>query len=129
MKRLKSILSSLIFTLCTADSLAQMTFEETVVDLSGVHIPEVSGAAPHTTIFVSGIFPNGCYQWKGAEVHHASEFEHEVIAVAQVAQAFCTMALEPFTEKVELGHMRPGTHVLRFLNSDQTYFEETLFVE
>ncbi|MNL75300.1 hypothetical protein D3C87_2010820 [compost metagenome] len=78
---------------------------------------------------VNGIFQNGCYKWKRAEVDHMDDFHHTVKSIASVSQGMCIMVLMPFQKEVQLGRFVTGKHTLRFDNGDGTYFEKTMIVE
>ncbi len=80
-------------------------------------------------VVASGIFPNGCYRWKGAEVKSASDTVHEIKAMATVKQGMCLMVLIPFNKEIRLGKFSHGEHTLRFLNSDGTYLEKKVVIE
>jgi len=78
---------------------------------------------------VSGIYPNSCYSWSRADLDHKDAYLHEVKAIAHVTQGACLMVLVPFSEEIHLGAFEKGTHKLRFVNGDGTYFEQNLLVE
>lgn len=99
------------------------------IGISDVYIP--SGFDSNSDVFVvtSGIFPNGCYRWKGAQVADVDQFTHEVKSTASVSQGMCIMVLVPFNKEVRLGKFAVGKHTLRFLNGDGTYLEKSLNIE
>jgi hypothetical protein len=75
------------------------------------------------------MFPNSCYSWKPAQVTSPTPFVHEVKAQASVVQQMCLMVMIPFQKDVDLGTLASGTHTLRFVNGDGTYFEKSLTIE
>lgn len=102
--------------------------KEVIVGLNDVFVPGGFDSEADSYVVVSGVFPNGCYKWKGAEVRH-NGYAHEVISKAAVSQGMCLMVLVPFTKDVKLGKLETGKHTLRFLNGDGTYFEKNLVIE
>ncbi len=102
---------------------------EVTVGISDAFVPGGFDSKDDAYVVVSGMFPNGCYRWKGAEVRHLDSLNHEVVSLANVSQGLCTMALIPFTQEVRLGVLESGTHHLRFLNGDGTYLQKTMTVE
>ena len=80
-------------------------------------------------VVASGIFPNGCYRWKGAEVTSSTETVHEIKAMATVKQGMCLMVLIPFNKEIRLGKFNRGQHTLRFVNGDGTYLEKKVTIE
>ena len=103
--------------------------KEVVVGLNDVFVPGGFDSEADAFVVVSGVFPNGCYKWKGAEVNHSGTFTHEVVSKATVSQGMCLMVLVPFTKDVRVGKLETGKHTVRFLNGDGTYFEKNLVVE
>ncbi len=103
--------------------------KDTIVTISSVHVPP--GFDPDSDVFVvaSGVYPNGCYRWKNAEVEHENSFQHNIKAVAEVSEGLCIMVLVPFTKEIRLGKMASGKHNLRFVAGDGTYFEKDLIIE
>lgn len=105
---------------------AAPTEREIVVGLNDVYVPSGFDTASDVYVVANGIFPNGCYRWKRADVTHRDAFTHEVRSVASVSQGMCIMVLVPFTKEVQLGRFQAGKHLLRFLNGDGTYIEKSL---
>jgi hypothetical protein len=106
------------------------TTKELTIGLSEVFVP--GGFSPNTDsyVVVSGMFPNSCYRWSRADVTNTTPLNHEIRAIANVAQnTMCLMVMIPFQKEVELGHLQSGVHTIRFINGDGTYFEKTLTVE
>lgn len=103
--------------------------KDNIISISSVHIPSGFDSDADTFIVVSGVYPNGCYRWKEAKIENASEYQHNITAIGTVSQGMCIMVLVPFTKEIHLGKLVSGTHNLRFLDSDGTYFEKELVVE
>ena len=103
--------------------------KEVTIGLNDVYVPGGFDSSTVSYVVVSGMFPNGCYKWKGAEVKNTGTYRHEIVSKATVSQGMCLMVLVPFTKDVKLGKLDAGTHVLRFLNGDGTYFEKSLNIE
>jgi hypothetical protein len=102
---------------------------EVQITVSEVFVPETKKSSGESYVIVSGMFPNSCYTWKGAEVTHKTPKEHEIKVFANVVQMICLMVLVPFSHEVVIGKLESGHHVLRFLNGDGTYFEKNLVIE
>lgn len=102
---------------------------EVTVGINDAFVPGGFDSEADSYVVVSGIFPNGCYQWKGGEVKHVSSTYHEIRSKAMVSQGMCIMMLIPFTKEVRLGKLEAGSHTLKFVNGDGTYLEKKLSVE
>jgi hypothetical protein len=103
--------------------------KDVVIGIADAFIPGGFDSQADAYVVVSGIFPNGCYRWKGATVKHTSNHEHEITSVASVTQGMCLQVLIPFSKDVRLGQLESGDHTLKFLSSDGTYLEKHLVVE
>ena len=103
--------------------------KDVVIAVNDVFVPGGFDSKADSYVVVSGIFPNGCYKWKQANVRHVTRFEHEITSVAVVSQGMCIMVLIPFSKDVHLGQLESGTHTLRFLSSDGTFLEKTLQIQ
>lgn len=103
--------------------------KEVQIGVSDAFIPGGFDSQSDAYVVVSGIFPNGCYKWKGATVSHLDSFNHEIRSAANVSQGMCLMVLIPFTQEVRLGELQSGNHNLRFLNGDGTYLLKNMKVE
>lgn len=103
--------------------------KEVQIGVNDAYIPGGFDINSDVYVVTNGIFPNGCYKWKRAEVNHADPYMHEVKSVATVSQGMCLMVLVPFTKEVKLGKFAAGKHTLRFLNGDGTYLEKSMVVE
>lgn len=99
------------------------------VALNDVFVPGGFDSNSDAYVVVSGIFPNGCYKWKGTNRNDVSNTEHEITSIATVSQGMCIQVLVPFTKDVRLGRLTTGSHVLRFLSNDGTYIEKNLVIE
>lgn len=103
--------------------------KDVVIGINDVFVPSGFDSESDAYVVVSGIFPNGCYQWKGATVKNVSDLEHEVTSVARVSQGMCIQVLIPFSKDVKLGKLSTGKHTLRFISGDGTFVEKKLTVE
>lgn len=99
------------------------------IGISEVFVPGGFDSTSDVFVVASGIFPNGCYRWKNADVTHVDTYTHEVRATAAVSQGMCLMVLVPFSKEIRMGKFAAGKHALRFLNGDGTYLEKTLNIE
>lgn len=130
-KTLALLLTSICFSMMSSQALADSTpaTQDRVVALSDVFVPGGFDSNSDAYVVVSGIFPNGCYKWKGANKKDIGTFEHEITSVASVSQGMCIQVLIPFTKDIRLGRLSSGSHKLRFLSNDGTYIEKNLIVE
>jgi hypothetical protein len=103
--------------------------KEVIVGISDALVPGGFDSQTDAYVIESGVFPNGCYKWKRAEVTNPKANLLEVRTIASVSQGMCLMVLVPFTKEVKLGKLEAGTHTVRFVNGDGTYLERTLTVE
>ncbi len=102
---------------------------EVTVSVNDVFIPGGFSSDTDSYVVANGIFPNGCYRWKGTEVKHVDPLHHEIQTKALVSQGMCLMVLVPFTKEIRLGRLKTGEHKLKFINSDGTYLEKSLTIE
>ena len=116
-----------LIPLAKAEGLPQV--REVVVGVSDVFVPGGFDSDADAYVVVSGLFPNGCYRWKGADVSSVDAMTHEIQSKAAVSQGMCIMVLVPFSKEIRLGKLQSGTHTLRFLNGDGTYLERNLKIE
>ncbi|KYG62816.1 hypothetical protein AZI87_16200 [Bdellovibrio bacteriovorus] len=103
--------------------------KEVQIGINGVYVPGGFDSASDVFVVVNGIFQNGCYKWKRADVTHIDTYSHEIKSIASVSPGMCLMVLIPFQKEVRLGKFAAGKHVLRFENGDGTYLEKSLIVE
>lgn len=103
--------------------------KEVQIGINGVYVPGGFDSASDVFVVVNGIFQNGCYKWKRAEVNHKDAYSHEIKSIASVSQGMCLMVLVPFQKEVRLGKFAAGKHTLKFENGDGTYLEKSLIVE
>lgn len=103
--------------------------KEVQIGINGVYVPGGFDSASDVYVVVNGIFQNGCYKWKKADVTHKDAYFHEIKSIASVSPGMCLMVLIPFQKEVRLGRFESGKHVLRFENGDGTYLEKNLIVE
>lgn len=99
------------------------------IGFNNVFVPGGFGPDSDAYVIASGIYPNTCYKWDRADVANLDSMTHEVRSFAQVSQTMCLMVLVPYSQEIGLGKLASGTHTLRFLAGDGTYFERTLTVE
>lgn len=102
---------------------------DVVISVSEVFIPGGFDSEADAFVVASGMFPNGCYRWKAAEVKNLDALTHEVQSTATVNQGMCIMVLVPFSKEIRLGKLQTGNHTLRFVNGDGTFIERTLKIE
>jgi hypothetical protein len=102
---------------------------EVQIGISGVYVPGGFDSASDVFVVVNGVFQNGCYKWKRADVVNKDEYNHVVKSVASVSEGMCIMVLIPFQKEVRLGKFAPGKHNLRFENGDGTYLEKSVNIE
>jgi hypothetical protein len=130
MKRFcKSVVVLSMFCGLSAMAQQQVPEKEVVIGINGVYTPSGFDSNSDAYVVVNGIFQNGCYKWKRADVTNKDEFTQEITSVASVSQGMCIMVLIPFQKEVRLGKLSSGKHKLRFLNGDGTYLEKDLVVE
>lgn len=103
--------------------------KEVQVGISGAFVPGGFDSNSDAYVIVNGVFQNGCYKWKRADIITKDGFTHEISSMASVTQGMCIMVLIPYQKDVRLGQLQAGKHTLRFLNGDGTYLEKTLVVE
>lgn len=105
------------------------TTKDVAIGVNEVYVPGGFDSQADAYVIASGLFPNGCYKWKTADVKHVDTFNHEVQPMAVVSQGMCIMVLVPYSKEIRLGKMAAGTHTLKFMNGDGTYLEKTMSVE
>lgn len=103
--------------------------KDVVVGINDVFVPGGFDSQADSYVVVSGIFPNGCYKWKGAKVNQIDSLNHEVTSVAEVSQGMCLQVLVPFSKDIKLGKLESGVHTLRFMSGDGTYLEKKMVIE
>lgn len=127
--------TAFLFSLSAMASATQLRYsrsvgtQESIVTISSVHTPSGFDADSDVFVVASGVYPNGCYRWKEAKIEHDGKFQHNITAVANVSEGMCIMVLVPFTQEIRIGKLASGTHNLRFMGGDGTYFEKALTVE
>ncbi len=129
MKKLLVTVSAFLVLWGVNSKAEQMQEKEVVVGISGAYVPAGFDSSSDAYVVVNGVFQNGCYKWKRADITNKDEFNHEVSSVASVSQGMCLMVLVPFQKEVRLGQMAKGTHTLRFVSGDGTYLEKRMVVE
>ena len=110
-------------------TMASPDTKEIAIGLNDVFVPGGFDSEADAYVVASGLFPNGCYSWKGASVKNVDAFNHEVQSFATVSQGLCIMVLVPFNKEIRLGKLSTGTHNLKFLNGDGTFMQKTMTIE
>lgn len=123
-----SLMMAAVPAMATGTATSLVT-KDVTIGLNDVYVPGGFDSEADAYVVASGIFPNGCYKWKEADVKHVDTFNHEVQSVASVSQGMCIMVMIPFTKEIRLGKMASGSHSLKFINGDGTYLSKTLVVE
>jgi hypothetical protein len=125
--------SALIFVVAVsanaASTVAALATKDVAIGLNEVYVPGGFDSSADAYVVASGLFPNGCYSWKGADVKHVDTFNHEIQPYATVSQGMCIMVLVPFSKEIRIGKLASGTHTLKFLNGDGTYLQKTMSIE
>jgi hypothetical protein len=103
--------------------------KDVIVSLNDVYVPGGFDSTADAYVVANGLFPNGCYKWKGAEVTNVDSYNHEIRSMASVSQGMCIMVLMPFTKEIRLGKLASGSHSLKFVSGDGTFLLKTLKVE
>ncbi len=132
MKKFLMTISMLMFgglSLAAADGAQAPDEREVMVAINEAFVPGGFDINSEVFVVASGIFPNGCYRWKGAEVNAPTSTLHEIKAMATVKQGMCLMVLVPFNKEIRLGKFVQGEHTLRFLNGDGTFLEKKIVIE
>lgn len=102
--------------------------KDVAIGFNDVYVPGGFDPGADAYVIASGLFPNGCYSWKRADVNHIDTFTHEIQSFASVSQGMCIMVLVPFTKEIRLGKLSSGTHTLKFLSGDGTYLQKTMLI-
>lgn len=132
MKTILNLIAALSFVGFASSAFAgqqQAPTKEVTVAVNNVYVPAGFDSTTDSYVVVSGVFPNGCYKWKGAEVANPTTFEHEVTSKAVVSQGMCIQVLVPFSTDVKLGKLQTGKHTLKFMSNDGTYMQRELVIE
>lgn len=102
---------------------------DVVVGVNEALLPATGRVGQNIVAVISGIFPNGCYRWKGAQIANPEPDLREVRAVASVSQGMCIMVLIPFTKEISLGSFTEGEHAIRFVGGDGTFLEKKIRIQ
>ncbi len=128
MRSIASVLASFMICGFTLAATAGAPNKDAVVAINDAFVPTGFDSHMDAFVIVSGIFPNGCYKWKAANVRHVSAVVHLIESVASVSQGECIMVLIPFSKDVHLGQLQSGNHTLRFVSNDGTFLEKILSI-
>ena len=84
MKSLK-MFASVIALLVVGQAYAadEIPTKEVIVAINDAFIPAGFDSTTDAYVVVSGIFPNGCYKWKEADVKHTGTLTHEITSELQ----------------------------------------------
>ncbi|MFN7905884.1 MAG: hypothetical protein ACK5P5_11945 [Pseudobdellovibrionaceae bacterium] len=113
----------------TAVQAEEIQPREVTAIVSETFVPNGFDSNTDAYVVVSGLFPNGCYRWKRADVDHVAATTHEVRVIATVRPGVCPRMLIPFSEEVKLGTLSAGAHNIKIVNGDGTYFEKKMKIE
>lgn len=104
--------------------------KEVVLSIGDAYIPSGLDSGSDAFVVVNGLYFNGCYRWKRAEVKSdVAARLHEVKSIATVRPGMCINVLIPFTQEVRIGKLGRGEHTIRFLNGDGTYIEKSMRID
>ncbi len=124
------VASSLSTTAMASEQYSEPAPREVVVSVNDVFVPGGLKSTDRAFVLLSGLFPNGCYNWDRADVRvHGHHNLIHITPYAQVNQGMCIQVLVPFTREVVLGSLSAGTYRVRVSAGDGTYQEKTLNVE
>ena len=123
-----SVATMMAFSMTSAVRADEPQEKEVQVGVNDALIPGGFDSTSDVTAVVSGIFPNSCYRFKGAEVETQGDVTN-VKTKAVVRSGMCLMVLVPFTREVNLGKLGKGSHTLRFHGGDGTYLEKKINIE
>lgn len=126
---MKSILLTSVLLMATSAFAEEVQPREVTAVVSEAFVPSGFDSTTDTYVVVSGVFPNGCYRWKRADVDNMDAMTHEVRVIATVRPGVCPRMLIPFSEEVKLGKLQSGNHIVKMMNGDGTYFEKKMVVE
>jgi len=112
-----------------ANSLVSPVTKDVAIGLNDVYIPSGFDSNSEAYVVASGLFPNGCYKWKNADVKHLEVYSHEIQSYATVSQGLCIMVMVPFNKEIRLGKLAKGSHSIKFLNGDGTYLQKDMKIE
>ncbi len=93
------------------------------------YIPSGFDSRSDAFVVVSGMFPNSCYKIKATKVEHVGTALHEVRAYATVTEGLCLTVMIPYSKEIQLGKLSAGSHEIRVMSGDGTYFTKNLVIE
>ena len=119
----------IFFNFLSAANAENLPLKEVAVSVNDAYIPNSFDSKSEAYVVVSGLFPNTCYSMSEPKIDHKSATEHEIQTMAKVKPGICIRVFVPFNKEIKLGFLVSGTHTVRFLADDGTYFEKSLVVE
>ncbi len=122
--------SSVSMAYMESEELGEVPPREVVVSVNDVFVPGGLKSTDRAFVLLSGLFPNGCYNWDRAEV--TVDQHGKLVSItpyAQVNQGMCIQVLVPFTREVVLGSLSAGSYRVRVSAGDGTFQEKTLNIE
>ena len=129
---MKIILSVVTFTLALMPAARAEDMpegKETHITIGDAYIPSGFDSGSEAFAVVTGLFPNSCYRFSEAKIEHVSPTEHVVKAYAKVTEGLCLMVMVPYSKEVQIGRLSVGTHSIKFVNGDGTFWEKSLTIE
>ena len=105
------------------------TTTEAAIYINEIYVPKGLNSETEAYVVIAGIYPNGCYHWKGSEITSRDMYTHIIKPIANVTQASCIMVLVPFVQRIQLGNLPTGSHDLFILSADGACFKRTLEIE
>lgn len=93
------------------------------------YVPSGFDSGSAAFIVVNGMFPNSCYKIKESKVDHVGPALHEVRTIATVTEGLCLTVMIPYSKEIQLGKLNAGSHEIRVMGGDGTYFAKSLVIE
>lgn len=124
-----SLLALTIYAMPLAQAEEPAPGKETLITIGDAYIPSSFDSNTEAFVVVTGLFPNSCYRFSEAKVEHIGENLHEVRAYAKVTEGLCLMVMVPYSKEVQIGKLAVGTHSIKFVNGDGTFWEKSLTIE
>ncbi len=117
-------------TVCAQASQADVATKEVVVNISEALVSSTLSRNTNAKVTLSGMFSNTCYSFSRGEVVNKDATTHYVRAMAwYTTNGTCLMFFTNYLREVDLGRLSPGDHTIRFISSDESWFEKTVTVQ